>query len=89
VTIKHTEEDLVNKLYPEHMNFKTCHMAYRDGMGWCFFTEFGLNIEKQWVKFHRRNAEYKNLDPETHREVTAEEIKFNTAIKHTVQDILK
>ena len=89
VTIKHTEEDLINKLYPEHMNFKTCHMTYRDGIGWCFSTELGLNTEKQWIKFHRRNAEYESLDPKTHQELTAEEIKFNTAIKHTVQDILK
>ena len=71
------------------MNFKTCHMAYRDGIGWCFSTELGLNIEKQWIKFHRRNAEYESLDPKTHKELTAEEIKFNTAIKHTVQDILR
>ena len=89
LTIKHTEEDLINKLYPEHMNFTTCQMTYRDGIGWCFSSELGLNIEKQWVKFHRRNAQYENLDPETHREVTTEEIKFNTLIKHTVQDILQ
>ena len=89
VTIKHSEENLINKLYPEHMNFKTWHMAYRDGIGWCFSSELGLDIQKQWIKFHRRNAEYETLDPKTHQELTSEEIKFNTAIKHEVQNILQ
>ena len=63
-----SEENLINKLYPEHMNFKTCHMAYRDGIGWCFSSELGLDIQKQWIKFHRRNAEYETLDPKTQKE---------------------
>jgi len=89
VTIKCSEKELIDKLYPEHMNFKSCHLTYHDGMGWHFSTQLGLNIEKQWIKFHRRNAEYKNLDPETHKEKTSTEIKFNTSVKHEVQDILK
>ena len=87
--INYSREELINKLYPEHMNFETCHMTYYEGVGWRFSTELGLEIEKQWIKFHRKNAEYKALDPATHKEVTSKEIKFNTAIKHTVQDILK
>tara|TARA_R100000687_G_C6401713_1_gene142193 strand:- start:49 stop:822 length:774 start_codon:yes stop_codon:yes gene_type:complete len=87
--INYSKEELINKLYPEHMNFETCHMTYYDAVGWRFSTELGLNIEKEWIKFHRRNAAYKFLDPETHKELTAEEIKFNTSVKHKVQDILK
>jgi len=79
----------LNKIYPEHMNFKTCHMAYRDGIGWRLSTELGLGVEKQWVKFHRKNAEYEKIEPTKHRKKTTEEIKFNTSIKHKVWDILK
>tara|TARA_R100001244_G_C5134022_1_gene126463 strand:+ start:70 stop:843 length:774 start_codon:yes stop_codon:yes gene_type:complete len=86
---KYNEEDLINKIYPEHMNFETCHMTYYDGTGWRFSTELGLGVEKQWVKFHRKNAEYEKIEPTKHRKKTTEEIKFNTSIKHKVWDILK
>ena len=86
---KYNEEDFINKIYPEHMNFKTCHMTYHDGTGWHLSSDLGLIIKEQWIRFHRRNAQYEKIEPTIHRVKTSEEIKFNTTIKHTVQDILQ
>ena len=89
-TIKKSEDEFINLVYPEHGNFETNHIYYESGMGWKFKnTKKGLKVKNAFSKFHYRNREYELVDPLDHQNITSEEIKFNTSIKKEVQELIK
>ena len=85
--IKKSEDEFVNAVYPEHGNFETNHIYYEDIMGWRFKdTEKGLKFKDAFSRFHYRNREYELVDPIHHRNITSEEIKFNTEIRNKIKE---
>ena len=50
--------------------------------------KFILNIlskfKNLFSRFHYRNREYELIDPIHHQNITSEETKFNTSIKHEI-----
>ena len=88
--IEMKEEDFINMLYPEHGNFKTNHVWYADnGTGWKLKnTDKGNVVRKAFWDFHLRNREYEMIDPNEHKNLTSEEIKFNTMIKNKIKGIV-
>ena len=85
--IKMTDDQFVKIVYPVHGNFDSSLIKYsNDGTGWRF-----KNIEKANViasafwEFHYRNREYELVDPAHHRDITSDEIKFNTEIRNKIK----
>jgi len=86
--ISKSDDEFVNLVYPEHGNFETNQIYYESGMGWKFKnTEKGLKFKYAFSKFHYRNREYELIDPVHHRAATSEEIKFNTSIRHEINEM--
>ncbi len=88
--IEMKEEDFIKMLYPEHGNFENNHVHYSDnGTGWKLKdTEKGNVVRKAFWDFHLRNREYEMIDPNEHKDLTSEEIKFNTMIKNKIKGIV-
>ena len=87
--IKMTDDQFVKIVYPVHGDFDSSLIKYsNDGTGWRF-----KNIEKANVianafwEFHYRNREYELVDPTHHRDITSDEIKFNTNIRNRIKEI--
>ncbi len=86
---KITDDEFVKIVYPVHGDFNSSLIKYSDdGTGWRF-----KNIEKANVianafwEFHYRNREYELVDPTHHRDITSDEIKFNTNIRNRIKEI--
>tara|TARA_R110001606_G_C15206912_1_gene632435 strand:- start:45 stop:845 length:801 start_codon:yes stop_codon:yes gene_type:complete len=88
--IKMTNEDFVNLVYPTHGDFETSLIKYADnGTGWRFKNNNKANtVSSAFWQFHYRNREYELVDPIHHRDITSEEIKFNTEIRNKIKDII-
>ena len=85
--INKSEDEFINLIYPKHGDFETNHIYYESGMGWRFKnTEKGLKFKNAFSRFHYRNREYELVDPIHHRNITSEEIKFNTEIRNKIKE---
>ena len=86
-----SEDEFVKLVYPEHGNFETNHIFYTsDGFGWKLktTTEIGRMVSETFWDFHYKNREYELVDPGEHREITSNEVKFNSEIKNKIRNIL-
>ena len=85
-----TDEKFVKLVYPFHGEFDTSLIKYADdGTGWRFKNNDKANtLSGAFWEFHYRNREYELVDPKYHRDITSNEIKFNTSIRNKIKDLI-
>jgi hypothetical protein len=85
-----TDDEFVKLVYPLHGDFETSLIKYGDdGMGWRFKNnEKADTLSGVFWEFHYRNREYELVDPKYHRDITSDEIKFNTSIRNKIKDLI-
>jgi hypothetical protein len=89
-TLKISEEEFYQKIYPEHGNYETNLLEYVNITGWQFKNNLNGNIWREtWFDFHEKYREYEMIDPVAHHKLSSDEIKFKTSIRKNVEDLLK
>ena len=89
-TLKISEEEFYQKIYPEHGNYETNLLEYVNITGWQFKNNFKANTWREtWFNFHEKYREYEMVDPVAHHKLSSDEIKFKTSIRKNVEDLLK
>jgi len=89
-TLKISEEEFYQKIYPEHGNYETNLLEYVNITGWQFKNNINANTwKKTWFDFHEKYREYEMVDPIAHHKLSSDEIKFKTSIRKNVEDLLK
>ena len=89
-TLKISEEEFYNKIYPEHGNYETNLLEYINVTGWQFKNNSDANIwRRTWFEFHEKYREYEMVDPVSHYKISSDETKFKTSIRKNVEDLLK
>ena len=85
-----TDNEFVKLVYPLHGDFETSLIKYGDdGMGWRFKkNEKADTLSGAFWEFHYRNREYELVDPKHHRDITSDEIKFNTSIRNKIKELV-
>ena len=89
-TLKISEEEFYQKIYPEHGNYETNLLEYVTITGWQFKNNMaGKTWKETWFDFHEKYREYEMVDPIAHHKLSSDEIKFKTNIRKNVEDLLK